>query len=145
MPTSKMPMTWNCFSRGTMPAGVICPCGVISRMLSPTRAPSERARSTPSTMPNSPARRFSSLPYFIFWLRCVSLSSCSGRMPRTITPCTFSFCDNMPWPLIKGAAAFTSGWVETIFSIGCHSLMEPVSLATCKWGVTPSMRARISF
>ena len=35
MPTSKMPMTRNCFSRGSTAAGVTRPCGAISVTLSP--------------------------------------------------------------------------------------------------------------
>src|SRR5438552_473658 len=45
MPTSKIPITVNCLSRGRMPAGVTRPCGAISVTLSPALAPSARASS----------------------------------------------------------------------------------------------------
>ena len=54
MPTSNTPTTVNCLMRGRMPAGVTWPWGAISTTLSPTRAPTACASSTPSTMPNSP-------------------------------------------------------------------------------------------
>src|SRR6267143_1203535 len=43
MPTSKMPTTVNCLSRGRMPAGVTSPCGAISVTLSWAFAPRARA------------------------------------------------------------------------------------------------------
>ena len=43
MPTSKMPTTVNCLSRGSTAAGVTSPCGAISVTLSPTNDV-ERAR-----------------------------------------------------------------------------------------------------
>ena len=67
MPTSKMPTTLNCFRRGMMPAGVTSPCGAISVTLSPVKHAKARARSAPSTMPNSPGCRSSRLPLFM-WL-----------------------------------------------------------------------------
>src|SRR5258706_289615 len=45
MPTSKMPTTVNCLSRGRMPAGATRPCGAISVTLSPALAPRARASS----------------------------------------------------------------------------------------------------
>src|SRR5881628_2378896 len=52
MPISYTPTTRKLFTLGSVPAGVTVPCGVMTTTLSPTRAPSARASSAPSTMPN---------------------------------------------------------------------------------------------
>jgi hypothetical protein len=58
----EQPTTLKLLTRGSVPAGVTVPCGVIATTVSPTRTPSARASSAPSTMPNSPALRSASEP-----------------------------------------------------------------------------------
>ena len=62
MPISNTPTTWKLFTRGSVPAGVTVPCGVMTTTLSPTPTPSARASSAPSTMPKAPGRRSASDP-----------------------------------------------------------------------------------
>ena len=81
-----------------MPMGEIWPCGVISMIFSPSRTPSARARSTPSTMPNSPLRKSAKEPALILLDSSVMAVSFAGSMPRTITPCTLCPNDSMPCP-----------------------------------------------
>ena len=54
MPISNTPTTRKLLMRGSVPAGVTTPCGVITITGSPRRTPSARASSAPSTMPKEP-------------------------------------------------------------------------------------------
>ena len=98
IPTSKMPTTLKLRTRGSVPAGVTVPCGVISTALSPTRRPSARASSAPSTMPNSPGTRSASLPKRMLRPMSATVSSSAGSTPRTITPRFASPTESIPCP-----------------------------------------------
>ena len=61
MPTSNTPTTVKLFRRGSVPAAVSVPCGVMATTVSPRRTPRPRARSDPSTMPKPPGLSASSV------------------------------------------------------------------------------------
>ena len=140
-----MPTTVNCFSRGTTPAGVTCPCGVISTSFSPVSTPRDRASSAPSTMPNSPARSASSRPVRMCEPISATLSSIPGITPRTTDPRTFWPKERSPWALTKGAVPITRGCSAALFATAGQSasrLLTP-EIWTCE--ATPRMRVRSSF
>ena len=109
MPTSNTPVTLKLFRRGSVPAGVTVPCGVMTTTESPGPTPSERARSPPSTMPNSPGTRSVSAPRRMWRPMSATESSRAGSTPRTSTPRLAPPAVSIACPSTYGAAACTRG------------------------------------
>ena len=100
---------WKLLTRGSVPAGVTVPCGVIATTCR-RRAGRARARArAPSTMPNSPGFRSASAPRRMCAPMSATASSRAGSMPRTTTPRLASPTDSIACPRTYGAAAFTRG------------------------------------
>ena len=117
-----MPLTLNVLIRGSVPAGVTTPCGVIATTLSPTRAPSARASSAPSTMLKDPGVSVESDPRTMCLPMSATVSSCAGSTPRMRTPRFASPADSIAWPSTYGAAATTRGLRRAIWVTAAGSL-----------------------
>src|SRR5438045_4060775 len=83
---SKIPATLNVLIRGSVPAGVTTPCGVIATTLSPTWTPSARASSAPSTTLKPPGVSEANDPRAMCRPMSATVSSCAGSTPRISTP-----------------------------------------------------------
>ncbi len=104
-----MPVSVNCFSRGITPAGVICPPAATSVTLSPTRTPSARASSAPSTMFQLPGVSAASVLSRSCAASGVTVASSAGEMPRTMAARMSSPRATSACAATKGAAPSTWG------------------------------------
>ena len=120
MPISNSPTTLKLLTRGSVPAGVTVPCGVMATTGSPMVTPSARASSTPSTMPNSPGLRSVSLPRFMCAPMSATVSSSTGSTPRINAPRLTLPAASIACPNTNGAAAFTRGSCRASAATRCQ-------------------------
>src|SRR5438552_4106920 len=144
MPISNSPTTRKLFTRGSVPAGVTVPCGVMTTTLSPTRAPSARASSAPSTMPKPSGLRSASAPARIWLPKSATVSSSAGSMPRTSAPRLTSPVESIAWPKTYGAAAWTRGFLRAACASDCQSATPPARPRISMCEATARMRVRNS-
>jgi hypothetical protein len=96
------PTTRNCLTRGRMAAGVTRPCGASSVTLSPARAAQGARQLAAEHDAELAGQQGVELARFHVAAKSATLSSASGRMPRTIMPRTWPSKLSMPCCLHVG-------------------------------------------